>query len=194
MVTAHDFPLNMQGSGGWKETEPVPLCEKSTVPVGLKPVTLALHVMTVGEPATADVGVHETVVLVLWHGTIPGAQVLVVEVVVVRHPMTEEAGSQVVVVVVGQPTAEEAGSQVVVVVVVVGQPAAKAEGVHVVVVVVVVVVVQITPLAGLHVVVVELVVVVVQGRPAELHGAVEVVVVGQPAEAEGVQVVVVGAT
>jgi hypothetical protein len=46
-----------------KETEPAPLWDQATVPVGPYPVTLAVQVMTADEPVTADFGVQETAVL-----------------------------------------------------------------------------------------------------------------------------------
>ena len=49
---------------GLNRTEPTPLWDQVTVPVGEEPVTFALHVMIVDEPATADFGVQETVVVV----------------------------------------------------------------------------------------------------------------------------------
>ena len=49
---------------GLRETEPVPLWDQLTVPAGEEPITLAVQVMVVDEPATADLGVQETVVFV----------------------------------------------------------------------------------------------------------------------------------
>ena len=54
----------MQGFGGLNWTEPVLIVvwDMVTVPVGAYPLTLAVQVMTVEELATADRGLHETVV------------------------------------------------------------------------------------------------------------------------------------
>lgn len=48
-----------------KETAPTPPCDQATLPVGARPVTFALHVITVGEPAGTPPGWHETVVFVV---------------------------------------------------------------------------------------------------------------------------------
>jgi hypothetical protein len=58
--------------GRLKETEPVlpVICDSVTVPVGKYPLTVTLQVMIVDEPATADIGLQETVVLVAFVVTI----------------------------------------------------------------------------------------------------------------------------
>ena len=46
------------------ETEPLPLWDQLTVPVGEYPVTVAVQVIVVEEPAAADFGAQETDVFV----------------------------------------------------------------------------------------------------------------------------------
>jgi hypothetical protein len=55
-VRVHDVEL--------RETEPGPLWDQLTAPVGRWPTTLALQVIIFDEPATADLGVQVTVVVV----------------------------------------------------------------------------------------------------------------------------------
>jgi hypothetical protein len=52
--SVHDFMA--------KVTPPVPTCDQLTMPVGKNPVTRALQVMLLGEPAGTLLGLQETVV------------------------------------------------------------------------------------------------------------------------------------
>jgi len=49
---------------GRNVTDPAPLCDHVTAPVGEYPATLALQMMVVDEPAMTELGLQETIVLV----------------------------------------------------------------------------------------------------------------------------------
>ena len=54
-VTAHR-PFTKAHEDEEKETDPAPVWVHATVPPGRYPVTTAVHLMAVGDPATAEVG------------------------------------------------------------------------------------------------------------------------------------------
>jgi hypothetical protein len=51
---------------GTNETDPVPLCDQVTLPVGKYPVTLAVQMMVVEEPTRMELGLQDTVLLVAY--------------------------------------------------------------------------------------------------------------------------------